>query len=407
MIERAEVLVLGAGMAGASLAAHLAPHLPVVLLDTEPQAGRHATGRSAAMYFESYGNETIRALTRASRTFFEHPPPGWVDHPLLSPRAGLFIADTARADRLRSMLDGPNAAPGLRLVNAAQAMALVPILRSEALAGGVIDDTGHDIDVGALHQGCLRRARQHGARLVLDAADQTLERHQGLWRLSCRAGVFEAPLVVNATGAWADRVARLAGATPVGLQALRRSAILVESPAGVTARDWPLVIDVDESFYFKPDAGRLLVSPANEDPMPPCDAVPQELDVAVAVDRFERATTVRVRRVLHRWAGLRSFVADRTPVVGFDPVVAGFFWLAGQGGYGIQTAPAMARAAAALVLGRSLPADLIDEGVTAQALAPSRPALQPRARGDAPERGAGQSSDSRRSSSALRATPHR
>jgi D-arginine dehydrogenase len=166
-----------------------------------------------------------------------------------------------------------------------------------------------------------------------------------------------------------------AGAKAVGLQPMRRTAMTVAAPAGCDVRHWPAVIDADESFYFKPDAGQLLLSPANEDPMDPCDAVPDELDVAIAVDRFERATTMRVQRVSHRWAGLRSFVADRTPVVGFDPRVEGFFWLAGQGGYGIQTAPALARVAAALITGQDLPSDIHAEGVAAEALDPARPAL--------------------------------
>ena len=273
------------------------------------------------------------------------------------------------------MLSGPDAPASLRRVDTNDALARVPILRLDWAAGSLLDESGHDIDVAALHQGYLRMARRAGARTVLDAGAVALERRGGLWRVRSRAGDFEAPVLVNATGAWADAVARQAGARAVGLQPMRRTVVVLPAPPEHDVRAWPLVIDVDEQFYFKPDAGQLLLSPANEDPMPPCDVVPEELDVAIAVDRFERATTVVVKRVTHRWAGLRSFVADRTPVVGFDARAEGFFWLAGQGGYGIQTAPAMARTAAALVMGLPLPGDLAAQGVTAGALAPSRPAL--------------------------------
>ena len=183
---------------------------------------------------------------------------------------------------------------------------------------------------------------------------------------------FAAPVVVNAAGAWADVVAELAGARPIGLQPMRRTALLVDPPEGVRIDDWPMVIDVEETFYFKPDAGLLLLSPADETPSPPCDAQPEALDVAVAIDRVQTATTLEVRRVRHRWAGLRSFVADRAPVAGWDPEAAGFFWLAGQGGYGIQTAPAMARTAAALLQNEALPGDLVDAGVDPRALSPER-----------------------------------
>jgi D-arginine dehydrogenase len=211
--------------------------------------------------------------------------------------------------------------------------------------------------------------------LVTGAGDTTIERRAGLWRVRSRAGDFEAPVLVNAAGAWADAVAKQAGVRPVGMAPMRRSMVTLPPPRDCDIRDWPMVIDVDEEFYFKPDAGQIILSPANEDPQAPCDAAPDELDVAIAVDRFERATTARVTRITHRWAGLRTFVADRTPVVGFDGETEGFFWFAGQGGYGIQTAPAMARTAAALLMGETIPHDVAAQGVAQEALAPSRPAL--------------------------------
>jgi D-arginine dehydrogenase len=371
-LNHADVIVLGAGMAGASLAAELAATCRVLLLELEEQPGLHATGRSAAMFFESYGNATVRALTRASRPFLEHPPAGFADAPLLSPRSAMFVADTPRIAALDSMLSAADVAASHRRLDAAAARAHCPILKPGWIAGALLDESGHDMDVAAMHQGYLRLGRSAGMRLVTGASGGAIERVDGAWHVRTRAGDCAAPMLVNATGAWADQVAQQAGARPIGLQPLRRTAVLLPAPAGHDVRHWPLVIDVDEEFYFKPDAGQILLSPANEDPMPPCDAYPDDLDVAIAVDRFERVTTMQVARVGRSWAGLRSFVADRSPVAGFDGDMDGFFWLAGQGGYGIQMAPALARAAAALVLGQPLPCDIVDEGITAQALSPGR-----------------------------------
>ena len=384
MSECSDVIVLGAGMAGASLAAELSPERSVLLLEVEDRPGRHATGRSAAMFFESYGNATVRGLTRASRPFLEEPPEGFADGVLMSPRGALFVSDAGRLDRLEDVADLPGASAMMRRVDATTALACCPILRPEWLAGGVLDESGQDLDVEAIHRGYLRMARRSGARVVLGAVDTVIERRDGLWHVASRAGTFAAPVIVNATGAWADVVARQAGVRPIGLQPMRRSAVTLPAPPGHDIRDWPMVIDVDEQFYFKPDAGQLLLSPANEDLTEPCDAAPDELDIAIAVDRFETATTIEVKRLNHRWAGLRSFVSDRSPVAGFDDQTEDFFWLAGQGGYGIQMAPALARAAAALLTGRPLPDDVVAHGVVEEALSPSRPVLQRSGRPDAP-----------------------
>jgi D-arginine dehydrogenase len=376
MTTDVDVIILGAGMAGASLAAELSPHRKVLLLEVEDQPGRHATGRSAAMFFESYGNATVCALTRARRAFLEHPPAGFADVRLMTPRAAMFVANADGLAKLETLVSGPDAAPTLRRLDAAGAIVRVPILRPEWIAGAGLDESGCDMDVAAIHQGYLRVARRAGAQLVLGAAEVALARQAGGWTVRCRAGDFAAPEVVNATGAWADAVARQAGVRPLGLQPKRRTAMTIAAPAGYDSRDWPLVVDVDETVYFKPDAGQLLLSPANEDPMAPCDVAPEELDVAIAVDRFETLTHQQVRRINRRWAGLRSFVADKSPVAGFDPQADGFFWLAGQGGYGIQMAPALARAAAALLMGQALPADIVAQGVKAEDISPARAALR-------------------------------
>lgn len=359
-------------MAGASVAAELAPDRRVLLLEVEEQPGLHATGRSAAMFFESYGNATVRALTRASRGFLEHPPAGFADTPLLSPRGALFVADAPRLFALEAMIEADPVACAYRPLDAAQARDQCPLLSEDWVAGGLLDESGHDMDVAAIHLGYLKLGRHAGMQLVTGTGDTRIERFGDVWQVHTRIGKFAAPVLVNATGAWADQVAKQAGARPIGLQPLRRTAVLLAAPPGYDIVRWPMVIDVEEEFYFKPDAGRLLLSPANEDPMEPCDAFPDDIDVAIAVDRFEHATRMRVDRVGHSWAGLRSFVADRSPVAGYDAEAPGFFWLAGQGGYGIQMAPALARAAAALVAGGQLPADIEDQGVSEQALSPAR-----------------------------------
>ncbi|MBW7852351.1 MAG: FAD-binding oxidoreductase [Rhodospirillales bacterium] len=368
-----DVVVIGAGIAGASAAYELAATRRVLVVERESQPGYHATGRSAAVFAESYGNPIIRAITAASRAFYEAPPSGFADAPLWRPRGALIIgrADQRPAlERLHAEVSALVA--GARLVDAAEALRLVPILKPDYVAGGMLDPAAMELDVNAIHQGYLRGLRRRGGAVVLDAEVLGIERSGGLWRVTTRAGAFAAPVVVNATGAWADAVAEMAGARPLGLRPLRRTAVVFDPPFGVAVDGWPMVIDADEEFYFKPDAGRLLASPADETPSAPCDAQPDEIDVATALARFEEATGVEVRRIGHKWAGLRTFMPDRSPAVGFDPAVEGFFWLAGQGGYGIQTAPALARIAAALLRGEALPPDVAALGVTAADLAPRR-----------------------------------
>jgi D-arginine dehydrogenase len=372
----AEVAIVGAGIAGASAAYFLAPHTRVTLLEREAQPGYHTTGRSAALFAESYGNATVRAITRASRAFLESPPAGFSATPLLSPRGHLIFG---RADQA-ALLDGHAAemaanggAP--RRLTGAEVRARVPALRDGHAHAGVLDDDAEDMDVHALHQGFLRGARAAGAALVTGAELLEAEREGERWRLRTSAGEFTADVLVNAAGAWADDVARIAGASPLGIRPLRRTAIVFECARFGGAQDgarWPMAIDPEETLYFRPEAGRFLASPADETPSPPCDAQPEELDVALVIDRLQQATQFEIRRVTSKWAGLRSFAPDRTLVAGYDPKRAGFFWLAGQGGYGIQTAPAMGMIAAALVLRRELPAPVRAQGVEAAALSPAR-----------------------------------
>ena len=366
-----DVLIIGSGIAGAGAAYELSKDARVLLLEREDAHGYHTTGRSAALYIEAYGNAVIGGLTRASRAFFEAPPEGFAAYPLLTPRGCLYIGRPDQAEALAQTFD--KAAGTMRVLDREAVLSLVPVLRADYVASGLIEPAAMDADVEALHQGFLRGARAHGAEIRLGQEVTAIERRAGGFAVRAATGeVFEASVVVNAAGAWADRVADLAGARPVGLQPLRRTALIVDAPADRDVRAWPAVIDADEQFYFKPDAGRILASPADETPSDPCDAWADEMDVAVCIERMQAAADIPVRRVVRSWAGLRSFVADRSPVIGFDDALPGFFWLAGQGGYGVQTAPAAARAAAALARGEGLPDDIAAQGVTAESLRPGR-----------------------------------
>jgi D-arginine dehydrogenase len=374
MVEsvKADVIILGAGIAGASVAYELAPTHRVLLLEREPQPGMHSTGRSAAIFSEIYGNAVIRALSRATRDFLFAAPQGFADAPLVTPRGTLFVAPPEQVAALRAMRDDPDVAAGTDVIGPDEAVRRVPILRREKVAEALYAPGDTDIDVNALHQGFLRGFKARGGTLICDVHIEALDRKGTTWRAIAGDTTYEAPVLVNAAGAWADTVASLAGAKPLGITPKRRTVALLDAPAGHDIRTWPLTIDADETFYFKPDAGRLLLTPADETPSPPCDAQPEEFDIALAVDRFETMTTLSVRRIAHKWAGLRSFAPDRSPVVGFDPDATGFFWLAGQGGYGMQTSSAMARTAAALIRGEDVPADIAGEGITAAALGPAR-----------------------------------
>lgn len=368
-----DFIVIGGGIAGASAAYFLAAAGRVTVLEMESQPGYHTTGRSAALYTEAYGNATIRALTTGGRRFFIEPPDGFTDHPILTPRGALFIG---RADQAAALDAAAEAAgrlvDGIRRLDGAAARDIVPALKPDYVDGAVFEPDAMDIDVNALHQGFLRGLKAQGGTVVTEAEVLGLSRVGDAWEVDCRDGTLRAGVVVNAAGAWCDQVAALAGAAPVGLVPKRRTAILFDAPADMDIGLWPLCVDVDEEFYFKPDAGRLIGSPADETPMPPSDVQSDELDVAIAVDRIETATTIEIGHIVRRWAGLRSFVADKTPVVGFDPAVPGFFWIAGQGGYGIQTAPSMGQVAAQLAVGGGVPAHLADLGVTEEALSPRR-----------------------------------
>ncbi|HWA42796.1 MAG TPA: FAD-binding oxidoreductase [Hypericibacter adhaerens] len=371
-----DAIVIGAGISGAAAAYELAEGRRVLMLEAESRPGYHSTGRSAALYTPNYGNAVVRALILAGRPFLDRPPAGFTDQPMTKPRGAITIAgpadDAIFEERLA--LSGPG--HEIHEISPDEAVRRVPILRREVVARALYETDIEDMDVARIHQGFLTGFRHRGGELVCDARADRIERRPDGWEIRAGDVVATAPVLVNAAGAWADEVATLAGLPPVGLVPKRRTAILVDLPPGADPASWPALDDCSNEHYFRPDSGtRLMVSPADETPSPPCDAQPDEMDVAYLVDWLERTTTLQVRRLPHQWAGLRSFVADHSPVVGPDPLAPGFYWLAGQGGYGIMLASPLARGLKGLIDADALPADLIEQGATAAALAPRRPGL--------------------------------
>lgn len=365
--------VIGAGMAGVSLAATLSAGARVALIDSEQHPGYHATGRSAALFAPNYGSELFRALTRASAEFMQAPPGDFIAQPLLRARGALTIARTDQRRRLDATVEQIRCSGSeIELLSIDAARSLVPVLRAAYPAACAYERAVHDIDVEALLRGFLNRAKAHGVRTFFGVRIEPPHWSGAAWQLRTGGESLCARVIVNAAGAWADEVASACGAARLGLTALRRTAALIDAPEGLSVAAWPAVFDVDEEFYLKPDAGRLLVSPGDEEPMAPCDAFAEDLTVAIAIDRIQRALEIEVKRVAHNWAGLRTFAPDRDPVVGFDSEVRNFFWCAGQGGYGIQTAPALSRLAAALACGEAVPEDIAAQGVSAAAVSPAR-----------------------------------
>jgi D-arginine dehydrogenase len=367
-----DIAVIGAGMAGASVAAELSITHRVVVIEREDQPGYHSTGRSAALFSEIYGNDVIRALTRASRQFLFDPPEGFAEAPLVRSRGAMFIARQDQRQALDALANQPDVAAAVTRLSPGDAQAICPALRDGYVAAAIHESASVDLEVHELHHGYLRRLKNAGGRLVLGARDLQIDRARVGWRLATPDWQIRASTLVNAAGAWADEIAKQVAVAPLGLTPRKRTAILVDVSANFDAGQWPLVVDIDEQFYFKPDAGLLLLSPADETLSQPLDVWADELDIAIAIERVTAATNLDIRRVKHSWAGLRNFVADRSPVAGFADADPDFFWLAGQGGYGIQTAPALARAAAAILRGDGFPTDLIDHGLSADMLSPHR-----------------------------------
>lgn len=350
MTDRTDIAVIGGGIAGISAAAALAEQAHVTVLEQEAQPGYHATGRSAAVFILNYGNATLRALNALA---FPALDGALLGQSVLSPRGELLLADEGRMEALEAHLKD---AEGLERLTPTQALELVPILRRDRIKAAAYEESAMGIDVDLLLQGCARQLRQRGGEIRTLSPVTALSRDGNAWRLSMPDGDLSAQIVINAAGAWADHIAHLANVVPIGLQPMRRSAVIMPMPASVGPYGhWPLFGSMNEDWYAKPEATGLMISPADEDPVPPQDAWPDDMVLAEGLHRFEQMVNLPLARPSHSWAGLRSFVPDRSPVCGFDPDVAGFFWLAGQGGYGVQTAPALAALTAALCCGGAAP----------------------------------------------------
>ena len=373
-MHQADFIIIGGGIAGASTGFWLSQHGKVLVLERESHPAYHSTGRSAALYTAAYGTPQVRALTLASRAFFDQPPAGFCEHPLLTPRGEMtvdFNGDPAELDS--QYLSAKATVAQVQRLTVDEACARLPILRREKVHGAIYDPTACDIDTDALHQGYLRGIRRNHGEVHTDCQVLGLERDaNNVWQVQTNGQTFSAPVIINAAGAWADKIGALAGARSLGLQPKRRAAFIFAGPEGVDIHQWPMLVSLDESFYMKPDAGMFLGSPANADPVEPHDVQPEELDIAMGIYQIEEATTLTIRRPTRTWAGLRSFVADGDLLSGFDAQVPGLFWVAAQGGYGIQTSPAMGQASAALVRGLPLPEQLRQFGLSSNMLAPAR-----------------------------------
>jgi D-arginine dehydrogenase len=369
--QHSEILIVGGGVAGLSAAAALAEHRRVTVLEAEESIGYHSSGRSATMLHYALGDRLVRALTLASRSFFEAPPEGFSDAPLSHRVPVLVHARTEEQDQLDELEAAIAPFATLERLGVAGMRELSPLLRfgPGASEHGLADHEGLRLDTHALLQGFDRRVRSLGGSIVSDARVAAISRANDRWQVETERGArFTCDLLINAAGAWGDVVAGLAGVAPLGLTSLRRTIITFDPPAGSDVAGLPFTKTVGDELYFAPESGRLFASPMDEVPTDPCDAQPEEYDVALAAFRVEERTTMEVKRVQHRWAGLRTFAPDRRPVVGYDANAAGFFWLVGQGGFGLQTSPVMAAITASLIAGTPWPLD----SVAAEELSPLR-----------------------------------
>ena len=363
-----DTIIIGAGIAGASVAAHLAGQRRVCILEMEERPGYHTTGRSAASFEPNYGPLPMLAFTRASAAFFKAPPAGFTEAEIFTLRGSLFFEAEGQHSASAYLLSKSDA---LQEISEREAQKLYPPLRGGYAKRSFLDVQTGDLDVDLLHRGFLRQFKAAGGALILNAAATAIERKNQEWAITTPAGTFTAPIIINAAGAWGDVVANLAGVKPVGLIPKRRS-IGVISVDHQGFEKWPMVTDVGETWYAKPQSGKLIVSSADQTPVEPHDAYADDMAIAEGIERLMNATTLRVTHLDHNWGGLRSFVTDGNPVIGFDPYTDGFFWLAGQGGYGIQSSPALSRTAAALVLGQAIPGDVLAAGLDVAQIHPER-----------------------------------
>lgn len=379
-MQSANFLIIGGGVAGLSAAAALSAHGAVAVIEAEEALGYHSSGRSVTFSHYGIGNDVVRGLTAFSRGFFQQPADLESAIPIAALAPALFVA-TEPMEAALDALEGAMAqfSPSLERMDDAGMRRLFPPLRigEDAIIAGVADHGGLRIDADLLLHSYAHSVRTNGGVISTAVRIDAIRRENGHWHVSSADRTWRAPILINAAGAWADQIAVLAGVQPLGLQAKRRTIIVVDGPVGADVGGWAFLKTVVDDFYMMPSGGKLLASPVDEAPSEPCDAQPEEYDIALAAARTEQYTRLEVRRIGHSWAGLRTFTADRVPTAGFAPDAPGFFWLAGQGGYGLQTAPAMAQIVAALIIGGPWPTGLADQGVTPDKILPDRFAVQP------------------------------
>ena len=369
MVQNFDFLVIGAGIAGASVAAHLAENASVAILEMEDRPGYHTTGRSAAAYEPNYGPKPILAFARASGAFFNAPPSGFADAPLLIPRASLMLEPDSQSENAAKFLSD---AASVQEISPSEIKKLWPIFRDGYAKRGFIDFSSGDLDVDLIHRGYLKLFKARGGKLFLNAPAQKISRQGDHWHVTTPQGEFTAPNIVNASGAWGDEIAKLAGIKPIGLTPKRRSIGVIPTEGYPDFMSWPFVVDAAETWYCKPQSGKMLVSSADATPVEPHDAYADDIAIAEGIERMMEASTIEVTRLEHSWGGLRTFAPDGSPVIGFDPSAESFFWLVGQGGYGILSCPALSRTAAAMALHQPLPEDVIAHGLVINDILPNR-----------------------------------
>jgi D-arginine dehydrogenase len=366
---KTDFLVVGAGIAGASVAARLAETHSVIVCDMEERAGYHTTGRSAASYEPNYGPPPMLALTRASAHFFHEPPQGFADAPLLIHRDSIFLEARGQEQHTSKLLAQASA---LDEISIAETQSRFPILRENYATRAFLDRHTADMDVDLIHRGFIKMARSHGAQFLLSAPVNGIEKQGTDWLARAGEHTIRTQTIVNAAGAWGDVVAGLANVQPIGLVPKRRSIGVIPISRDDHWQDWPMVTDVGETWYAKPQSGKMIVSSADATPVEPHDAYADDMAIAEGVERLMTATTLEVDRLDHSWGGLRTFASDGNPVVGFDPHTEGFFWLVGQGGYGIQSCPALSVAAADMARGHYVNKNILDLGLDVPEIKPER-----------------------------------
>ncbi len=374
---QADFIIIGSGMAGMSAAYRLSKHGKVIVLEKESLLGYHTTGRSAAFFTENYGNKVIRSITKASRYFLENPPSCFKNNQLMTQYGGsLFIANKNQSKYVDKELDyAKSLSANVFEIDKNEVQNMVPVVKENYIDRALYEPDSKVMDVDLIHQGFARGLKNNDGIILFNSEVINISKNNNIWSVKTDNNEFIAPIIINAAGAWCDEVAILANTKPLNLSPKRRTVIIFEDTSNLNTSKWPVVIDIEDNFYFKAEAGKILASPADETDSPPCDSQPEEIDVAITIDRIENATNFKIEKIDHKWAGLRSFFPDRTPVVGEDPHIPGFYWLAGQGGYGIQTSPGISKIIECLITGKKWPEYLTNNLITPETLSPKRKSL--------------------------------